>query len=1031
MGELKEQDQKQQESQMLFQKIEYFAEKNYLSLLTQFGIKEKNDNCFKECLERARFIPVQRIVYDENEDVTQKMTNIYTAMHAIHTDLAMLIISNGKEVELFYGVVNCENIELAHNALYQNMIGNFPGSIGELKDSSSIPSIDEETLSSKLNEIYEKAEGLAIVSGIPSIREKEQRGNEYYIQGIEKVIDAMNGRPFSGMILASHISNDELQTIRGEYEEIYTQITPFTKCLISYGENETQNVSESISKSMSESISHTTSKAISVGESTSVGESKGGSIGVSDNSINYTKTTSVAASNIDTLANAEGVVIGEINGKQISFGKTVGSSVSRQIEYRNKTVESKLKKLDRQIERIEIGSCFGMFASAAYFVAPQASDAHAAAAAFRAIICGEDSSIENATINMWQKASAFDKFKSLVNYVKCFRHPLFKTGINETVVTPASLINGRELAIEMGIPMKAVPGITVMKGVPFSRNIYRLTNEERSTSPLELGKIFHMWKEEKTPVYLDRNALCSHVFVTGSTGSGKSNTVYQILHEVLDKDDIGDCHFLVIEPAKGEYKNVFGAYAKVYGTDPRQGQLLRLNPFQFPIGENGIHVLEHIDRLVEIFNVCWPMYAAMPAILKDAIERAYESAGWNLTTSENRFDNSFFPVFSDVLREIRVVLAESEYSSENKGNYTGALITRLKSLTNGINGQIFGARALSDHALFDDDVIVDLSRVGSMETKSMIMGILIMRMSEYRISEAATANESLKHITVLEEAHHLLKRTSIEQSGEGGNLIGKSVEMIANAIAEMRTFGEAFVIADQSPGAVDISAIRNTNTKIIMRLPDADDRLVAGKSAGVKDEQLDEIARLPRGVAVVFQNDWMEPVLCKVEHFKNEANSIGTKWNDNHDDENYTDDRVVRNTLIECIISKGVLRDGDKVDLLEMKEAIVNSNINGVIKRDYFEYIQAEREKDISALRVLLFDSLEAELVIKEAPHCADIHEWIHYIVDHFTPDLRKYSEHQIDLLMAYLLYEQSLRDMSYQNELSQFWREYKKGGVF
>ena len=48
--------------------------------------------------------------------------------------------------------------------------------------------------------------------------------------------------------------------------------------------------------------------------------------------------------------------------------------------------------------------------------------------------------------------------------------------------------------------------------------------------------------------------------------------------------------------------------------------------------------------------------------------------------------------------------------------------------------------------------------------------------------------------------------------------------MISNAIAEMRTYGEGFVIVDQSPNAVDISAIRNTNTKIIMRLPDEQDR---------------------------------------------------------------------------------------------------------------------------------------------------------------------------------------------------------------
>lgn len=131
-------------------------------------------------------------------------------------------------------------------------------------------------------------------------------------------------------------------------------------------------------------------------------------------------------------------------------------------------------------------------------------------------------------------------------------------------------------------------------------------------------------------------------------------------------------------------------------------------------------------------------------------------------------------------------------------------------------------------------------------------------------------NVLLKHVTVLEEAHNILKRTSTEQSMEGANMAGKSVEMLSNAIAEMRTYGEGFIIADQSPNAVDISAIRNTNTKIIMRLPDEDDRMLAGKAAALKDEQIDEIAKLPKGVAVVYQNDWLEAVLCKVDKFDGE-----------------------------------------------------------------------------------------------------------------------------------------------------------------
>ena len=200
---------------------------------------------------------------------------------------------------------------------------------------------------------------------------------------------------------------------------------------------------------------------------------------------------------------------------------------------------------------------------------------------------------------------------------------------------------------------------------------------------------------------------------------------------------------------------------------------------------------------------------------------------------------------------------------------TSSLLTRIESLTNGIYGMIFSENELSPKVLFDGNSIVDLSRVGSMETKSLLMGLLLLKLQEHRMSESAGMNLPLKHVTVLEEAHNILKRTSTEQSSDSANLLGKSVEMLSNAIAEMRTYGEGFVIVDQAPGLLDMAAIRNTNTKIIMRLPDLSDRQLVGKAASLDDDQITELARLPRGVAAVFQNDWVEPVLCKVGKAKN------------------------------------------------------------------------------------------------------------------------------------------------------------------
>lgn len=236
-----------------------------------------------------------------------------------------------------------------------------------------------------------------------------------------------------------------------------------------------------------------------------------------------------------------------------------------------------------------------------------------------------------------------------------------------------------------------------------------------------------------------------------------------------------------------------------------------------------------------------------------------------------------FPTFFDLLDILPGVIEESHYSKDTQSDYVGALCTRVKSLTNGIYGSVFCAEdALSDAELFDCNVVVDLSRVGSMETKSLLMGILVMKLQEYRMC-SSEMNSRLRHVTVLEEAHNLLRKTSAEQLQEGANLQGKSVEMLANAIAEMRTYGEGFIIADQAPGLLDMSVIRNTNTKIILRLPDEEDRKLVGKSAALKEAQIDELSKLPLGVAAVYQNEWPEAVLCKIEAYPMPENAVYCK----------------------------------------------------------------------------------------------------------------------------------------------------------
>ena len=323
--------------------------------------------------------------------------------------------------------------------------------------------------------------------------------------------------------------------------------------------------------------------------------------------------------------------------------------------------------------------------------------------------------------------------------------------------------------------------------------------------------------------------------------------------------------FLVIEPAKGEYKIEFENLPgiNIFTADETPYRLLQINPFEFSA---GIHIREHLDNIVQVVSACWPLYGAMPGLLKKAFEQVYLDHGWDLEHSERIINRgSKFPVFSDLLKVLERIINESPYSSQTKGDYKGALLNRVSSLCNGFEGQIFGRSiGIPDATLFNRNTIIDLSSIGSDETRSLIMGILIIKLKNYRKTMAAEPNSSLVHVTVLEEAHNILKRCSQETNTDSGNVQGAAVGSLCRCIAEMRSVGEGFMIIDQSPGAVDEAAIKNTAIKVCMRLPSKKDCEEVGAALSLNDNQIRELSRLDIGVAAVFHAGWTDTLLARM-----------------------------------------------------------------------------------------------------------------------------------------------------------------------
>lgn len=871
--------------------------KNYITNLSNMEIVPLDKSVLESNIDdNVLFFKITEMVYEKDEFATYKFASVFNTLSSSDAAIFIILDSNGEKTDFYMGVRSLDSDRLTsslRDTLKNAMVGHFPG----MKTSNNYTT-------EEIKEIIGgfKGNSISAVSCVANSKEEDLNTNQEFVQGLEKLVLSMRGQKYTGIIIANSTNQTQLRELRRGYETVYTQLSPFASMQLNYGQNssfgrnesasdaKTKTTSDTITESETNSTTdthgvskeNTTSKAIKSvaaassilgaalapitdGISLAVGGVIAGGLGLVGSALTSTNSDSSSTSNSKTYG--ESTTVSNSDTHTVTTGTSVTDGLSNAItlNVHDKSVEDMLARIEKQLKRMDEFESLGMYECAAYFLSEDQYAAEVAASTYKAIMRGENSGVEIAAVNSWGSYEK-DKTELIEQYVKNFMHPIFKYSgsIGNIEVSPCAMVSGNELAIHMGLPRKSVCGLPVIEHADFGKEVVRYEATENGPR-INLGKVFNMGSPAPNSVYLDKNSLSMHTFVTGSTGSGKSNTIYEMIRQV---NNMG-ANFMVIEPAKGEYKHVFGNRpdVNVYGTNPEYSNLLKINPFKFP---KGVHVLEHVDRLVEIFNVCWPMYAAMPAVLKDALLQAYEVCGWDFSTSRNMYNENFFPTFSDLQNELMEVITSSAYSEEVKSNYMGSLVTRVKSLTNGLNGQIFSANEIDNETLFDRNIIIDLSRIGSLETKSLIMGILIMRLSEHRMANADDMNVPLKHITILEEAHNILKRTSTKQSGEEANVAGKSVEMISNAIAEMRTFGEGFVIVDQSPGAVDISAIRNTNTKIIMRLPDESDRRLAGKSAGLKDDQLDEIAKLPKGVAVVYQNDWVEPLLCNIQKYKGE-----------------------------------------------------------------------------------------------------------------------------------------------------------------
>lgn len=761
----------------------------------------------------------------------EKMSQFFTAVYSI-----------GKPI--IYGVVS-----------YQGVMNILIGICGMKYEKEIIKGIMEGLLDGielqpyTLNVVGReaKAREVGMISAIPTIKV----GDEKQKFNIVPLLKSLNGHDYTILFVSRPLTQDEVSDKYGEVIRIRDACFAVSKRNISSQHGTSHSVTET--EGHTETDSH----------SKSTGKSKGGSLGLSF-IIGANRSNNRSTTVQDSHSAAESY--------SKSIADAVNSSEGIASDVQNGFAVEMMSYADKAIERLRQGRNNGMWDT----VISYSADSGVVAGIIQASISGE-----------MAKPNP-DILPPVVHYFQL--SPLEAAG--NTVLLPrivkgeknasplCTAVTSEELGLMCTLPSEPVPNFELKKGKG-----YPLVTD--NVSGIRIGVVCDGHRELNNMQFsFSCRDLVRHTFVCGITGSGKTTTVKNILRNA-------GTPFLVIESAKKEYRNISlgdNAHPVVYTLGKPEINCLRFNPFYI---QCGVSPQMHIDFLKDLFNVSFSFYGPMPYILEKSLQNIYLKKGWNLilgfhpylvntNNPLNLFEAEYmqerysqmthkflFPTMQDLKEEIeRYIEEEMQYEGEVAGNIKTAIKARLESLCSGAKGYMFNTYEYADmNDILNRNSVFELEGLADDSDKAFCVGLLIIFINEYRqiMKESCASKKELEHLLVIEEAHRLLKNVGTERISEDmGNPKGKAVEHFTNMIAEMRSYGQGVIIAEQIPSKLAPDVIKNSSNKIIQRLVAADDQKLVASTIGLKEQDAVYIGNIRTGMALCHKEGMSLPVSIKI-----------------------------------------------------------------------------------------------------------------------------------------------------------------------
>lgn len=390
--------------------------KNYLKRLDDMDVVSMPET--EDTGDNIVLFKINRMVYEEEEFATEKFVSAISSMAFADCSVFLIIDGYRDKTDFYLGIKNNDpkrTVASVADTFKSSIVGQFPGI--DIEDCSIVAKGRNSSLQEQVLRRVSNASALSSYVGIPAFKDENGKyDNKNYVQGTEKLAQAMQGKRYTAIILASNLTTDVVTEIRNGYETIYSQLSPLAMQQLAFSTNESlanainrsKGVTEGSTKTLTVGESHTTGTSSSHSKSrsetkksktavgcsilggilsavgfgltaTGVGAPLGmavmagggavsavGAAGKSKTS-GMTDTYGNSQSDTENRSTSDAESHSETFTESLGKTTTIGSGKNYTLTIHNKHIEELMKRIDQELERISMSESTGLWSVASYF----------------------------------------------------------------------------------------------------------------------------------------------------------------------------------------------------------------------------------------------------------------------------------------------------------------------------------------------------------------------------------------------------------------------------------------------------------------------------------------------------------------------------------------------------------------------------------------------------------------------------------------------------------------------------------------